>query len=118
MAANLKAGFGQLICRGMQDMANAQDAKRSAGRKPQKLPASDLPSVFADVYGSRWSELYQALAHPTEHVALQNAFASGADLANADWKGDIAVGSKKASTMAPSTAFLLFPHGHLLSNKA
>lgn len=78
-------------------MANARDARHSGVQKAHKTSTGDLHSVFADVYGSRWSELYQALARPTEHVALQNAFASEADLANADWKIDIAVGPAKAS---------------------
>lgn len=86
-------------------MANAQDARRSGGRKAHKPPTGDLHSVFAGVYGSRWSELCQALARPTEHVALHNAFASAADFANADWKGDIAVGPTKARKVPlPSSA--------------
>ena len=90
-----------MICRSKRSaMANARDARRSGSRKTHKPPTGDLHSIFADVYGSRWGELYQALARPTEHVALQNAFASGADLANADWKRDIAVGPTKASTVA------------------
>ena len=90
-----------MICRFKSSaMANARDGRHSGGRKAHKPPTGDLHSVFADVYGSRWSELFHALAHPTEHVALQNAFASGADSANADWKGDIAVGPTKASRVA------------------
>lgn len=83
-------------------MPNTRGAKRSVGSKGQRVPANDLPSVFNTVYGFRWSKLYQALANPTEHVALQNAFASGADLAKAAWKEDIAIGPIKAiMTAAP-----------------
>lgn len=98
-------------------MAYARDARRPAGRKTQKAPAGDLPSVFADVYGSRWSKLYQALAHPTEHVALQNAFASGADLAKADWKEDIAVGLIEASQNGPFQHHTVLPAIFQQANK-
>ena len=77
-------------------MSSAQTAKQSPGRKHQKRSANDFQAVFADTYSSRWSELYSALARPTEHVALQNSFASGQDLENDDWQTAISMGPIKA----------------------
>lgn len=61
--------------------------------------AADFYHVFADVYGTRWNKLHNCLSQPTEHVALQNAFASsGAQLGTADWHPSTLLGSIQVTT--------------------
>ena len=77
-------------------MSNSQTAKHSAGGKAQKRTANAFQAVFVETYRSRWSELYSALARPTEHLALHNSFASGKDLEDAHWQAAILLGPIKA----------------------
>ncbi|KAL0021804.1 hypothetical protein WJX77_002119 [Trebouxia sp. C0004] len=46
---------------------------------------TDIHAVFADLYGDRWSLLHRSLSQPTQHVALQNTFATGAHFDYGDW---------------------------------
>ncbi|KAL0048518.1 hypothetical protein WJX82_004983 [Trebouxia sp. C0006] len=59
------------------------------------IVATDIHAVFADVYGDRWSLLHRSLSQPTQHVALQNTFASGAHFDNKDWHPSTQLGPIK-----------------------
>lgn len=68
---------------------------RGRGHGPKVSIATDIHAVFADVYGDRWSLLHRSLSQPTQHVALQNTFASGAHFDNSDWHPSTQLGPIK-----------------------
>ncbi|KAA6410725.1 MAG: NOL1 NOP2 sun family, partial [Trebouxia sp. A1-2] len=57
--------------------------------------ATDIHAVFAEVYGDRWSLLHRCLSQPTQHVALQNTFASGGHFDSGDWHPSTQLGPIK-----------------------
>ncbi len=68
---------------------------RGRGHGAKASVATDTHAVFADVYGDRWSLLHRSLSQPTQHVALQNTFASGAHFDNKDWHPSTQLGPIK-----------------------
>ncbi len=68
---------------------------RGRGHGAKASVAIDIHAVFADVYGDRWSLLHRSLSQPTQHVALQNTFASGAHFDNRDWHPSTQLGPIK-----------------------
>jgi len=76
--------------------ANQMGPARGRGHGHFKASvATDIHAVFADVYGDRWSLLHRSLSQPTQHVALQNTFASGAHFDNRDWHPSTQLGPIK-----------------------
>lgn len=74
--------------------------------------ATDIHAVFAEVYGDRWSLLHRCLSQPTQHVALQNTFASGGHFDSGDWHPSTQLGPIKVF-IATCHSCLLFKVSHL-----
>ena len=91
--------LGQLRIRELSiAVASADQMGPARGRgqgHSKAIVATDIHAVFADVYGDRWSLLHRSLSQPTQHVALQNTFASGAHFDNKDWHPSTQLGPIK-----------------------
>lgn len=69
---------------------HAGRSRMSGSRTAAK--ADKLDTALAAFYRSRWTQLRQSLAQPTEHVALQNAFASHAHQQHRQWRPASCIG--------------------------
>ncbi len=100
LSQSLSVNFCDRCLAVQMDPARTSDRKARPHGSDKASGATDFHSIFAEVYGPRWAKLQHSLSQPTEHVALQNAFAIGADFGQTEWQASASLGVIKVVLVA------------------